>query len=88
MFDDEREFIIWGPEEIINDLINFEISTRGKRYFQALEAEKVKADVVPTILDVEQAKVQAVASMRDIHKGLMLKELAQIQEVKDKPEVK
>ena len=88
VFDDEREFIIWGPKEILNDLINFEISTRGKRYFQALEADKVNAKVVPTVLDVEQAKVQAVASMRDIHKGLMYKELAQIQEVKDKPEVK
>ena len=88
VFDDEREFIIWGAEEIINDLINFEISTRGKRFFQQLEADKVKADIVKSVLDVAQAKEQAVISMREIHKGLMLKELAQILEVRDKPEVK
>ncbi|MBY9001139.1 MAG: hypothetical protein KGD64_09510 [Candidatus Heimdallarchaeota archaeon] len=88
VFDDEREFIIWGAKEIINDLINFEISTRGKRYFQALEADKVKAKVVASVLDTEQAKVQGIASIREIHKGLMYKELAQIQEVKDKPEIK
>ena len=88
VFDDEREFIIYAAEEVNNDLINFEISTRGKRYFQALEAEKVKADVVPSIFNLDQAKAEAIASMRDIHKGLMLKELAQIGEVRDLPEVK
>ena len=88
VFDDEREFIIYAAEEVNNDLVNFEISTRGKRYFQALEADKVKADIVPSIFNLEQAKSEAITSMRDIHKGLMLKELAQIIEVRDQPEVK
>ncbi|MCG3258955.1 MAG: hypothetical protein H7644_04360 [Candidatus Heimdallarchaeota archaeon] len=88
VFDDTREFIIYAAEEAHHDLINFEISTRGKRYFQALEAEKVKADVVPSIFDLDQAKNEATHSMREIHKGLMLKELAQILEVRDQPEIK
>jgi hypothetical protein len=88
VFDDEREFIIYAAEEINNELLNFEISTRGKVYFQALEAEKVRADVTPSIFDLEQAKAEAINSMREIHKGLMLKELVQIQEVRDLPEVK
>ncbi len=88
VFDDEREFIIYAAEEINNELLNFEISTRGKVYFQALEAEKVRADVSPSVFDLEQAKAEAINSMREIHKGLMLKELAQIQEVRDQPEVK
>ena len=88
VFDDTREFIIYSAEEVNNDLINFEISTRGKRYFQALEAEKVKAGVVPSIFNLEQAKEEAIRNMREIHKGLMMKELAQILEVKDLPEIK
>ncbi len=87
VFDDTREFIIYAAEEINNELLNFEISTRGKRYFQALEAEKVKADVVPSIFDLDQAKNEAIDQMREIHKGLMLKELAQILEVRDQPDV-
>lgn len=87
VFDDTREFIIYSSEDVINDLINFEISTRGKRYFQALEAEKVKADVNKSIFNLEQAKEEAIGNMRDIHKGLMMKELAQILEVKDEPKV-
>ncbi|MHA1198720.1 MAG: hypothetical protein ACTSQF_05135 [Candidatus Heimdallarchaeaceae archaeon] len=87
VFDDTREFIIYSSEDVINDLINFEISTRGKRYFQALEAEKVKADVNKSIFNLDQAKEEAISNMRAIHKGLMMKELAQILEVKDKPEV-
>ncbi len=88
VFDDEREFIIYAAEEINNELLNFEISTRGKVYFQALEAEKVRADVASSVFDLEQAKAEAINSMKEIHKGLMLKELAQIQEVKDLPEVR
>lgn len=88
VFDDEREFIIYAAKEVNQDLINFEISTRGKRYFQAQEAKEVKAGVVKSIFDLEQAKAEAINSMREIHKGLMLKELAQILEVRDKPEVK
>ncbi len=87
IFDDTREFIIYAAEDVNNELLNFEISTRGKRYFQALEAEKVKADVVPSIFDLDQAKNEATNQMREIHKGLMLKELAQILEVRDKPDV-
>ena len=87
VFDDTREFIIYSAEEVNNDLLNFEISTRGKRYFQALEAEKVKAGVVPSIFNLEQAKEEAIRNMRDIHKGLMLKELATILEVRDKPDI-
>ncbi|MCG3227031.1 MAG: hypothetical protein H7645_08935 [Candidatus Heimdallarchaeota archaeon] len=88
VFDDEREFIIYAAKEVNQDLINFEISTRGKRYFQAQEAKEIKADVVKSIFDLEQAKAEATNSMREIHKGLMLKELAQILEVRDKPEIK
>ena len=87
IFDDTREFIIYAAEDVNNELLNFEISTRGKRYFQALEAEKVKADVVPSIFDLDQAKNEATNQMREIHKGLMRKELAQILEVRDKPDV-
>ncbi len=87
VFDDTREFIIYSAEEVNNDLLNFEISTRGKRYFQALEAEKVKADVVPSIFNLDQAKEEAISNMREIHKGLMMKELAQILEVRDKPDI-
>ena len=87
IFDDTREFIIYAAEDVNNELLNFEISTRGKRYFQALEAEKVKADVVPSIFYLDQAKNEATNQMREIHKGLMLKELAQILEVRDKPDV-
>ncbi|MHA1396572.1 MAG: hypothetical protein ACTSSG_00190 [Candidatus Heimdallarchaeaceae archaeon] len=88
VFDDEREFIIYSAEEVNKNLIDFEISTRGKRYFQKLEAEKVKAEIVPSIFSIEQAKAEAINSMREIHKGLMLKELAQIIEIRDRPEVK
>ena len=88
VFDDTREFIIYSSEDVINDLVNFEISTRGKRYFQALEAEKVNAEVNKSIFNLEQAKEEAISNMREIHKGLMMKELAQILEVRDKPEVK
>ena len=88
VFDDEREFIIYAAEEMNQDLVNFEISTRGKRYFQAKEAKEVQADVIPSIFNLEQAKAEAIGSMREIHKGLMLKELAQILEVRDKPEIK
>ncbi len=88
VFDDTREFIIYSAEDVQNDLINFEISTRGKRYFQALEAEKVNADVNSSIFNLDQAKEEAIRNMREIHKGLMMKELAQILEVRDEPEVK
>jgi len=88
VFDDEREFIIYSAEEVNQDLLNFEISTRGKRYFQAQEAAAVSADVVPSIFNLDQSKTEAINSMRSIHKGLMLKELAQIIEVKDHPEIK
>ncbi|MHA1303647.1 MAG: hypothetical protein ACTSPI_08100, partial [Candidatus Heimdallarchaeaceae archaeon] len=87
VFDDEREFTIYAAEEIDKDLVEFEISTRGKRYFQKQEAEKYNAIVLDSVLTLEQAKAQSINSIREIHRGLILKEITRIHEVRDSPEV-
>ncbi len=88
VFDDEREFIIFAAEEVNQYLLDFQIATRGKVYHDENEAKKIKADVVPSIFNLDQAKQEAVNSMRDIHKGLILREITQIIEVTDNPIVK
>ncbi|MHA1685869.1 MAG: hypothetical protein ACTSYD_05585 [Candidatus Heimdallarchaeaceae archaeon] len=88
VFDDEREFIIYAGEELNVNLLNFEITTRGKRYFQKQEAEKINAEVIPSVFTISQAKDEAIRQIREIHKGLILKEITQIQSVRDNPQVK
>ncbi|UJG44673.1 MAG: hypothetical protein K9W46_05705 [Candidatus Heimdallarchaeum endolithica] len=87
VFDDEREFTIYAAKEIDKDLLNFQISTRGKRYFQRQEIEEEQAVIEPSIINVEQAKLQGITLIREIHKGLILKEIARINQVVDNPEV-
>ncbi len=87
VFDDERELTIYAAPDVNNELLNFEIATRGKRYFQKQEIEKEGATLVKSVIDINQAKLQAVNMIREIHKGLILKEIVQINEVRDNPEI-
>ncbi|MHA1204351.1 MAG: hypothetical protein ACTSRR_07330 [Candidatus Heimdallarchaeaceae archaeon] len=87
VFDDEREFTIYAAKEMDKDLINFQISTRGKRYFQRQEVEKDNAIIEPSIINLEQAKLQGIALIREVHKGLILKEITRIHQVVDNPKV-
>lgn len=88
VFDDEREFIIYAAKEINSDLLNFEITTRGKRYFDKNEASKINAKVEESVYTVRQAKDEAIRLIREYHKGLILKEITQIQSVTDNPQIK
>ncbi len=87
VFDDKREFKIYAAEEIEDELLDFEISTRSKRYFQKSEADKVKAEIAGSILKADQAKEQAINVMRNMHKGLVLKEIEVIEQLRDNPAI-
>ncbi len=88
VFDDEREFTIYAAEEVDKELFNFEIATRGKRYYDKIEVEKVRAGILPSVLNVSQAKIEAVNAMREIHKGLIFKEIVQLSKAIDNPQIK
>jgi len=88
VFDDEREYIIYAAEEFNEDLIDFEISTRGKVYFQKGEVDKISAELVPSIYNLHQAENIAIERIRGLHSRLIFKEVVQIQQIRDNPQIK